>query len=95
VRLSCDVPRAPILQHSRGRFWTVLELRRVGDNSRASTLRSRSHLYFLPVESLGTREEEESRSDDQEQEDVDETGEVEHRVGKKRSRRRYIVVTEY
>ena len=52
-------------------------------------------MYFLPVESLGTREEEESRSDDQEQEDVDETGEVEHRVGKKRSRRRYIVVTEY
>ena len=54
-----------------------MELRRVRDNCRASTLRSRSQLYFLPIEFLGTREEEESRSDNQEQEDIDGTGEVE------------------
>jgi hypothetical protein len=95
VKLCCDVPRAPSLQRSRGRLWTVLELRHVGDNSRASALRSRSHLYFLPVESLGTREQEESWSDDQEQEDIDGTGEVEHCVGEKQSPRRYVVVTEY
>jgi hypothetical protein len=35
-------------------------------------------LYFLFVESLGTKEEEESRSDNQEQEDVDGTREVEN-----------------
>jgi hypothetical protein len=53
-------------------------------------LRSRSQLYFLPVELLGTREEEEFRSDDQ-QEDIDGTGEVERRVGEKRDRRRYMM----
>jgi hypothetical protein len=68
----------------------VLEIRRVGDRCRASTLRSRSQLYFLPVELLGTREEEEFRSDDQ-QEDIDGTGEVERRVGEKRDRRRYMM----
>jgi hypothetical protein len=55
---------------------------------------SRSQLCFLPVDFLGTREEEESRSDNQEQEDIDGTGEVEHRETKKCSRRRYVVVTE-
>jgi hypothetical protein len=35
-------------------------------------------LPFLPVDLLGTREEEESRSDNQEQEDIDGTGEVEN-----------------
>jgi hypothetical protein len=40
-------------------------------------LRSRSQLYFLPAEFLGTREEEEFRSGNQEQEDIDGTGEVE------------------
>jgi hypothetical protein len=48
-------------------------------------------LHFLPVESLGTREEEQSRSDNQEQEDIDGTGEIEHCVSEKRSRRRYMV----
>jgi len=37
----------------------------------------RGQLHILPVEFLGTREEEESRSDNQEQEDIDGTGEVE------------------
>jgi hypothetical protein len=53
-----------------------------------------SQLYFLLVESLGTTEEEESRSDNQEQEDIDGTGEVEQRGTEKRSRRRYIVMIE-
>jgi hypothetical protein len=43
---------------------------------------------------LGTREEEKFRSDSQEQEDVDGTGEVENRDTKKYNRRRYVVVTE-
>jgi hypothetical protein len=41
-----------------------------------------------------TREEEEFRSDNQKQEDIDSTGEVEHCGTEKRSRRRYIVVSE-
>jgi len=77
MRWCCDVPRIPILQRSRGQLWTVLESRRVGDSCGASTLGSRSQLYFLPVELHGTREEEESRSDSQEQEDIDDTGEIE------------------
>jgi hypothetical protein len=51
-------------------------------------------LHFLPVEFLGTREEEESRSDNQEQEDIDGAGEVENRDAKKCNRRWYVVVTE-
>ena len=77
MKWCCDVLRAPILQRSRGWLWTVLELRSVGDNCRASTLMGRGQLHILPVEFLGTREEEESRSDNQEQEDIDGTGEVE------------------
>jgi hypothetical protein len=67
----------PIPQRSQSRLWTVLEIRRVGENCRASIF-LRSRLYFLLVELLGTREEEESRSDNQEQEDIDGAGEVEH-----------------
>jgi hypothetical protein len=37
-----------------------------------------SQSYFLPAEFPGTREEEESRSDNQEQEDIGDTGEVEN-----------------
>ena len=37
----------------------------------------KSQLYFLLIESLGTREEE-SRSDNQGQDDIDGTGEVEY-----------------
>ena len=51
-------------------------------------------MYFLLVELIGTREEEELWSNDQEQEDVDGTGKVEHRGTEKRSRRRYNVVSE-
>jgi len=38
---------------------------------------------FLPVEFLGTKEEEESRSDNQQQEDIDGAGEVEQCKTKK------------
>jgi len=68
--------RRSLERTSRGRLWTVFELRRVEDNCRASTLRTKSQLYFLPVWFLGTREEE-SRPDNQEHEDIDGTGEVE------------------
>jgi hypothetical protein len=56
----------------------VLELLSVGEICRASTLRNRRQSYFLPVECLRAREEEESRSDKQEEDDIDDTGEVEH-----------------
>ena len=57
--------------------------------------RCRGQLWtVLPVEFLRTREEEEYRSDNQEQENIDGTGEIEHRDGDKRSRRRYMAVTE-
>ena len=49
--------------------------------------------YFGLGKFLGPREEE-SRSDNQEQEHIDGTGEAEHRVTKKRNCRRYLVVTE-
>jgi hypothetical protein len=55
----------------------MLVIRRVGESFRASIL-FRSQLYFLLVELPETREEEESRSGDQEQEDIDGTGEVEN-----------------
>ena len=48
-------------------------------------------MYFLHV---GTREEEKSRSDNQEQESIDGTGEVENCVTKKCNRKRYVVVIE-
>ena len=67
----------PIPQRSRSQLLTVLAIRRVRKNCRASTF-LRSRLYFLLVEMLGAREEEESWSDDQEQEDIDGAGEVEH-----------------
>jgi hypothetical protein len=55
-----------------------LDIRRVGENCRASIFSKRlSQFYFLHVELPGTREEEESGSDHQEQEDIDGTGEVE------------------
>jgi hypothetical protein len=38
----------------------------------------RNKFYFRAVESLRTGKEEESRSDNQEQEDIDGTGEVEN-----------------
>jgi len=56
----------------------VLESRRVGDNCRASTFRSKFHFLLDDWEFLRTGKEEDSRSDSQEQEDVDGTGEVEH-----------------
>jgi len=37
-----------------------------------------SQFYFLPTEFLGTREEEEFRFENQEQDDIDGTGEVEY-----------------
>ena len=70
-----------------------MEFLRVGDNRRASLV-LRSQLYFLLVELPGTREEEQFRSDDQEQDDIDSTREVEHRGSEKRSRRRYMMVSE-
>jgi len=53
-----------------------------------------SKFHFRPSESVRTGKEEEFRSDDQEQEDIDGTGELEHRFSEKRSRRRYMVVSE-
>ena len=54
----------------------------------------RRQLYFLLIEFHGTRKEEESRSDNQEQDDIDATGEVEYRGGEKCNRRRNMVVIE-
>jgi hypothetical protein len=51
-------------------------------------------LHSLPVEFPGTREEEESWSDNQEQKNVDGAGEIENRDTKKYSSGRYAVVTE-
>jgi hypothetical protein len=81
MRWCCDVPRAPILpprSQGRGRLWTVLESRRVGENCRASTLRSKFYFRLGDWEFLRTGKEEDSRSDNQEQEDIDGTGEVKH-----------------
>jgi hypothetical protein len=76
------VHRALIPERNRtgDRSWTVLDIRRVGENCRASIFlrRLNQFYYFLLVKSFGSREEEESRSDNQEQEDIDGTGEVEH-----------------
>jgi hypothetical protein len=44
----------------------VLELCCIGENPWASTFKLRGKFYFWPEELLGTREEEELRSDDQE-----------------------------
>ena len=46
------------------------------------------------VELLGAREEEKFRSKNQEQKNIDGTGEVEYRESEKRSRRRYMAVSE-
>ena len=72
----------------------MLEFLNLRDNSRASTLSSGSQLDSFPVEFPGTREEEESRSDNQEQKDIDGTGEIENRDTKKYSSGWYVVVTE-
>jgi len=69
MALHCPIPGA-------GQLWTVLEFRRVEENYRASILRRQ--LYLLPVELIRTREEEESWSDHQEQDDIDSAGEVEY-----------------
>ena len=53
----------------------MLEFRRVGGSCRASL---RSKFYFRLGEFLGTGKEEESRSDDQEQDDIDGTGKIEN-----------------
>jgi hypothetical protein len=66
-----------------------VEIFGVGGNCWASTLRGQ--LHFRLGDFHGTGEEEESRSDNEEQDDIDGTGEVEHRNGKKQSRRRYMV----
>ena len=71
--------RVLIRERNLDRSWTA-DILRVGENCRASIftrrLRDQFH-HVLFVESLGAREEEESRSDNQEQEDIDGTGEVE------------------
>ncbi len=69
----------------------MLEFRFVGESCRTSTLRSQ--FYFL-THFIGTREEKEFRSNNQEQEDIDGTGEVEYCFTEKSSRRRYVVVSE-
>ena len=68
---------ALVPERCRARLWTVLEFRRDGKICRASII-LRGQFYILLVELPGTREEEESRSNNQEQEDIDGTGEVEH-----------------
>jgi hypothetical protein len=70
----------------------LLELRGIGEKCRARTLKSK--FYFRLGEFLRTGKEEESRSDNQEQEDIDGTGEVKNGDAKKSNRRRYVVVTE-
>ena len=73
----------------------MLGSRRVREIYRASIV-LRYQFYFLLVEfaGRGTREEEELRSDDQEQENIDDAGEVEHCGTKKHGRRWYMVVSE-
>jgi hypothetical protein len=85
----CAVPRALIPQLHRGRLWTVLDIFGVGENCWASALRFQFH--FGLGEFLGTAEEEELRSGNEEQEDIDGTREVEHRDSKKRNRRWHMV----
>ena len=96
MRWCCAVLRASIIQRSGGRLWNVLQFRCVGRSCRARiSLRSHYQLYYLPVvKLLWTREEEAFRSDNQEQGHIDGTGEVEHRGSEKRSRRRYMMVSE-
>lgn len=86
VRWCCTVLRTPILHCSRGlsRLWTVIEFLRVGEICRASII-LRSQLYFLFAKLPGTREEKEFRSNDEEQEDIDRTGEVEDGDSEKHS----------
>ena len=97
MRWHCAIHRALIPQRSQVPLWTALDIRRAREKCRASISlrRLRNQFYYVwLVESLRAREEEESRSDNQEQDDIDGTGEVEHRNGEKRNRRRYMVVTE-
>jgi len=76
VRWCCAVPSRDLLsQRIRGRLWTVVEFLRVGKICQASTL---SKLYFRLGVFLRTGKEEEFRSGNQEQEDIDGTGKVEN-----------------
>ena len=63
-----------------------------GQHRLAGTLKGK--FYFRLVKFLETWEEEQSRSDNQEQEDIDGAGEAEQYGTEKRSRRRYMVVAE-
>ena len=82
MRSSCAVLGAPFSQPSRDRLWTVLKFRHVRGHCRAiiSLINQLYILLRLLVDSglLGMGEEEEFRSDNQEQEDIDGTGEVEY-----------------
>ena len=82
ARYRCAVSRVLVPELHWGRLWTVLEIRDVGENCRASTLSSRFLFYFeLGLgKFLGTGEEEEFRSDNREEDNIDGTGKVEHRV---------------
>ena len=64
----------------------------IGEDSRASTWIC--IFYFRLAKFLKGCEEEKMRSDDQEKEDVDSTGKVEHDNAEEGSRRRYTLVTE-
>jgi hypothetical protein len=55
----------------------------------------RSKFYVWLGEILGTREKEEVRSGNQEQEHIDCTRQVEYCVAEKGSSRRYVVLTDY
>jgi len=96
VSSCCAISRALIPRLHRGRLWTVLENFGVVENNRPYILSLRFQFYYgLGLgELLGTGEEEQSRSDNQEEEDIDGTGKVEHRVTEQRGCRRYMVVTE-
>ena len=87
ARYYCAVSRTLISQFHRGRLAALESCGVRGNGLEAPVL-------FRARELLGTREEEESCSDDQKQEDIDGLGEVEHRLSKKRSRQWYIVVTD-
>ena len=70
----------------------LLVFDRIGGYRKASTLTSK--FYFRLAKLLRRREEEKMRSDDQEKEDIDGTGKVEHYASKKDSRRRHMHMIE-
>ncbi len=96
ARNCCIASRVLIPQLHWGRLWTVLEICGVIEESLPNILSLGFQFYYgLGLgESLGTGEEEAFPSENQEQEDIDGTGEVEHWDREKHSRWRYIVVTE-